>query len=132
MPPPSPQAPSSSFSEPFPDSAPADQMYDQDANAAPRHQNTSRRPRRLRRKAPPAGSAIPMPKSSSSSSSPSSLRVNPHLIWSDADYAGGEVISLSSTSPFSSSSAANAGMMEEESPRGLKRLFDRMKAGRRI
>lgn len=43
------------------------------------------------------------------------LRINPHLIWTDADYDGGQVISCLSSSP-----------------RALKQLFDQMKAGRRI
>lgn len=44
------------------------------------------------------------------------LRINPNLIWTDADYDGGEAIPLTFFN----------------SPRGLKRLFDQMKAGRRI
>ncbi|GAX18139.1 hypothetical protein FisN_25Hh121 [Fistulifera solaris] len=44
------------------------------------------------------------------------LRINSNLIWSDADYDGGEAIPLTSF----------------DSPRGLKRMFDKMNAGRRI
>lgn len=44
------------------------------------------------------------------------LRINPNLIWTDADYDGGEAIPLTFF----------------DSPRGLKRLFDQMNAGRRI
>ncbi|GAX10030.1 hypothetical protein FisN_25Lh121 [Fistulifera solaris] len=44
------------------------------------------------------------------------LRINSNLIWSDADYDGGEAIPLTSF----------------DSPRGLKRMFDQMNAGRRI
>jgi hypothetical protein len=47
----------------------------------------------------------------------SELRINPKLILSDADYNGGEIIS--STSQLTS-------------PRGLKILFNRMNAGKRI
>lgn len=46
------------------------------------------------------------------------LRINPNLILTDADYQGGEVLGRRNSL--------------EESPRGLKRLFDQMKAGRRI
>ena len=44
------------------------------------------------------------------------LRINSNLIWTDADYDGGEAIPLTFF----------------DSPRGLKRLFDQMNAGRRI
>lgn len=44
------------------------------------------------------------------------LRVNPHLILSDADYDGGEILPKRNFT----------------SPRGLKRLFDSMVAGERI
>jgi hypothetical protein len=44
------------------------------------------------------------------------LRINPNLIFTDADYDGGDVIDTSSF----------------ESPRGLKYLFLRMNAGERI
>ena len=45
------------------------------------------------------------------------LRINHHLILTDADYDGGEVIALTSTM---------------SSPRGLKGMFSQMNAGRRI
>lgn len=44
------------------------------------------------------------------------LRINSNLIWTDADYDGGEAIPLRFF----------------DSPRGLKRMFDQMNAGKRI
>lgn len=55
------------------------------------------------------------PVDSSPASRHTVLRINPNLILTDADYDGGMVIQPS-----------------EESPRGLKRMFTHMNAGRRI
>jgi hypothetical protein len=80
----------------------------------PRHENklpTDYAVAGMKRSAPDVSSTPPVPNKKSRS-----LRINPNLILTDADYTGGEIIQ---PTPF-------------DSPRGLKILFSQMNSGKRI